>query len=204
MKLYADRPARFAPQVLSDVLAVLWIALWIKAAFALHDTVAAAGASGTTLADAGDAVDRHMGDAAEAARQVPLAGDGLASPLTAVGEAGSSLGEAGRSLQDSIATSAVLLGLLTACLPFVVALGTWLPARLRWIRQAGTARSAGALQGHAGDRVLALRALASVRPSRLAAVHADPVEAWRTGDAEAVRALAALELRRLGLRPWRA
>lgn len=204
MKLYADRPARLALQVLSDALAALWIALWVMAAFALHDTVAAAGASGSTLADAGDAVNHHMGDAAEAARQVPLAGDALASPLTAVGEAGSSLGDAGRSLQESIATSALLLGLLTACLPIVVALGTWLPVRLRWIRQASTARSTGALQGRAGERVLALRALASVRPSRLAAVHEDPVEAWRTDDAEAVRALAALELRRLGLRPRRA
>ncbi|MDA2805924.1 hypothetical protein [Nocardiopsis suaedae] len=201
MKLYADRPARFALQVLADALAVLWIALWIKAALALHDTVAAAGASGTMLADAGDAVDRHMGDAADAARQVPLAGDSLASPLTSVGEAGASLGDAGRSLQESIASSAVILGLLTAFLPIVVLLGTWLPARLRWIRQASTARSAGALKGRAGERVLALRALASARPARLAAVRDDPVEAWRDDDEEAVRALAALELRRLGLRP---
>jgi hypothetical protein len=36
---------------------------------------------------------------------------------------------------------------------------------------------------------------------RLARISADPVRAWREGDAEVVRALALLELRDAGLRP---
>ncbi|WP_017555637.1 hypothetical protein [Nocardiopsis baichengensis] len=203
MKLYADRPARRCLQFLADLLALLWIVLWVRAAFALHDAVAAAGASGTTIAGVGDAVDERMAEAAEAARGVPLAGDALAAPLNGVGDAGASLGDAGRSLHESVASSALVLGWMTALLPVIVALGTWLPARLRWIRQASAARDAGKLSGPARERVLALRALASVSPARLAAVHEDPVQAWHTDDRAAVQALAGLELRRLGLRPPR-
>lgn len=200
MKLYADRPARFALQFVSDAIAIVWIAVWVRAAFALHDAVAAAGGSGQTMAGAGDAVDQHMGEAAEEVRRVPVAGDSLAAPFSSVGDAGASLGDAGRSLQESVEASAVVLALLTASLPVLFALATWLPARIRWMRQASAARSAGGLTAPARDRLLALRALTAARPSRLAAVQADPVAAWHADDKEAVRALAAVELRRLGLR----
>lgn len=45
-----------------------------------------------------------------------------------------------------------------------------------------------------------LRALSSVSPERLARVHGDPAGAWRADDTAALEGLAALELRRLGLR----
>jgi hypothetical protein len=57
-----------------------------------------------------------------------------------------------------------------------------------------------AMDPEARSRLLALRALTAVSPSRLVAAHEDPAGAWHAGDPEAARTLAALELRRLGLR----
>ncbi len=72
----------------------------------------------------------------------------------------------------------------------------WLPLRLRWMRRAGAAVK---LRGSSRD-LLALRALANQPLRRLAALDPGIAAAWRRGDPAAVEALAALELRRLGLR----
>jgi hypothetical protein len=52
----------------------------------------------------------------------------------------------------------------------------------------------------AGEQLLALRALANRPLVKLAAIHGDPVGAWRSHDAAAIRGLAALELRASGVR----
>ena len=56
------------------------------------------------------------------------------------------------------------------------------------------------LTGTPDLEILAARALATAPLPRLAALPAGTGAAWHAGDPEAVRALAALELRRLGLR----
>ncbi|MCU1424066.1 MAG: hypothetical protein JWM51_357, partial [Microbacteriaceae bacterium] len=52
----------------------------------------------------------------------------------------------------------------------------------------------------AGRDLLALRALTGQKLSMLASVDPDPVAAWRRGDPDVVRALAALELKSSGIR----
>jgi hypothetical protein len=56
----------------------------------------------------------------------------------------------------------------------------------------------------AGQDLLALRALAGRPLNELAKLGPDIAQSWRNGDAEAVRVLAALELKDLGLRPAKA
>jgi hypothetical protein len=56
----------------------------------------------------------------------------------------------------------------------------------------------------AGRDLLALRALASRPLDQLAKLGPDIAQSWRNGDAAAVDALAALELKDLGLRPAKA
>jgi hypothetical protein len=51
-----------------------------------------------------------------------------------------------------------------------------------------------------GSELLALRALATAPLRRLASLDSDVVSGWRTGDPVTIESLAALELRRLGLR----
>jgi len=82
--------------------------------------------------------------------------------------------------------------------PLALVLFLWLPLRLRWIRRAGVA--SGVRDQPAGRDLLALRALASQPLNELAKLGPDIAQSWRNGDAEAVDALAALELRRLGLK----
>ncbi|WP_067964166.1 hypothetical protein [Nocardiopsis trehalosi] len=199
MKLYADRPLRLLFQVLADALAVVWIFAWVRAGLALYDALNALAAPGRLMTDAGDGLTANMTDAAELVREVPLAGDSLAAPFTSVGEAGTSLSEAGTLFQQNVADLAMTLALLTTAVPVLLVLVTWLPARLRWARRAGGAARLRSLPEGSGDRLLALRALASVSPARLAAVHPDPVGAWQSGDPAVVRGLADLELRRSGL-----
>ena len=82
--------------------------------------------------------------------------------------------------------------------PLGLVLFGWLPLRLRWMRRAGAARAL--RNAPAGRDLLALRALAGQPLRRLTRIDPDVAQAWRRGDQATVDALAALELRALGLR----
>jgi len=200
VKIYADRPLRLCVQLLCDVLAIAWIALWVKAATALHEALSALARPGVLLEDAGEGLSTHMEAAAEAAREVPFVGEQLAEPFVSMGATGEDLSSAGVGFQQTVAELALTLSLAVAVLPAVAALGLWLPARIRWIRRASQARGLRRAPGGTGTRLLALRALTTAPVGALSRVHADPVDAWQRGDERVVAELAALELRRLGLR----
>ncbi|GAB2511400.1 hypothetical protein [Nocardiopsis aegyptia] len=200
MKLYAERPVRACLQLLSDLLALSWAVLWITTALSLREVITGLDRPGELIASSGEGVSEHMATAAEAAERVPLAGEALAAPFTSVGGAGESLASAGTSLQESVAALALYLPLVTAVIPLALLAATWLPARARWVRQAATVRSIRTMSPQARSRLLALRALTAVSPSRLTDAHEDPVGAWHADDPEATRVLAAMELNRLGLR----
>ncbi|GAA3735355.1 hypothetical protein HDA32_003987 [Spinactinospora alkalitolerans] len=200
MKIYADRPLRFFLQFLGDVFALAWIAAWVWAAVSLHDMLSGLARPGTLMEDAGGGLSSNMSDAAERVGSVPLAGDQLSKPFTSVSEAGDALTEAGRQFQETVAGMALVLALLTAVLPLLFVLATWLPLRARWVHRASGARRLRAMSPEAGGELLALRALSSAPIGRLARVHPDPVGAWRTGDDATIARLAELELRRLGLK----
>ncbi|GLU46187.1 hypothetical protein [Nocardiopsis ansamitocini] len=200
MKIYADRPLRFTLQFLSDAFAIVWIWLWVRAGQSLHATLMTLTRPGELMEESGGGLTSHMNEAAEVAGGVPLVGEQLAVPFQSMGEAGDSLSEAGTRFQESVTEMALLLSVLTAVLPVMMILVLWLPLRARWIRQASGARRLRRMSPEASSELLALRALASAPVRALTKVHGDPVDAWRRGDPEAVDRLAALELRRLGLR----
>jgi hypothetical protein len=95
-----------------------------------------------------------------------------------------------------------VLAVVLVVLPVGWLLLRWLPARLRYVREAGAARRL--LTGTPELEILAARAMATAPLPRLAALPAGTGAAWRNGEPTAVRALAALELTRLGLRLPRA
>lgn len=200
MKLYAEHPVRAFVQIASDVLALVWIYVWVRAALSLRDIISTLDRPGELLASTGAGFTEHMTSAAEQAARVPLAGEALATPFTNMSETGESLTSAGDAFRESVASLALTLPLLTASLPILLVAATWLPARARWVHQANATRRLRKLAPEARARLLALRALASVAPSRLVGVHDDPAGAWHADDRRAVDALAELELRRLGLR----
>ena len=95
-----------------------------------------------------------------------------------------------------------MLAVVLVALPVGWLLLKWLPWRLGYAREAGAARRL--LAGAPDLEILAARAMATAPLPRLAALPAGTGAAWRDGDPAAVRALAALELARLGLRTRRA
>ncbi|WP_285735015.1 hypothetical protein [Nocardiopsis sp. ATB16-24] len=200
MKPYADDPVRALLQITADLLALVWVYLWVRAALSLREIILTLNRPGELMTGTGEGFTEHMDSAAEQARKVPLAGETLAVPFARMSETGESLTAAGDSLQESVASLALTLPLLTAAIPLLLLVATWLPARARWVRQAASVRRLRTLTPEARSRLLALRALTSVSPARLAGVHEDPAGAWHSDDRRVVDALASLELRRLGLR----
>jgi hypothetical protein len=126
---------------------------------------------------------------------VPVVGDELAAPFEALGSAGGSVVGAGQAAQDAVGTLATVLAVVLVVLPVGWLLLRWLPWRVRWVRAAGAARRLAV----ADPAVLAARALATAPLGRLADLPPGTADAWRAGDPAATRALAAVELDRLGL-----
>ncbi len=201
MKLYADAPGRAVLQLVSDLFALAWAGAWVYAALSLREVLLALHHSGELVTSTGKGFTEHMGTAAENVQQVPFAGEALATPFVNLSESGASLSAAGDSFQETVASLAVTLPLLVAAIPLYLIATTWLPMRARWIRRAAGTRRLDAMAPEARTRLLALRALNSASGKGLLEVHDDPAGAWEENDRAAVAGLAALELRRLGLRP---
>ncbi|MFD2093684.1 hypothetical protein [Blastococcus deserti] len=199
MQLYAQHPVQRTRQLAADVGVLAWVLLWVLVARTVHAAVLVLAEPGRAVEDLGSSVAGNMTDAAGTAEDVPLVGDELAVPFDALADAGGSVTGAGQAAQDAVATLATVLAVVLVVLPVGWVLSRWLPWRLRWVREASAAR---ALLRAAPDlHVLAARALATAPLPRLAALPAGTGAGWHAGDPAAVRALADVELRRLGLRP---
>lgn len=198
--MYADRLPTAIRQVVTDLIVVIWVYAWVRAALWVHGMVLKLGVPGQKLESAGSGIADNLADAGSKVGRVPLVGDQLTKPFNGAAGAARSIADAGRQQQEIVGNLAVILALMAVALPLAIVLFVWLPRRLRWMRRAGVA---GAVRDRpAGRDLLALRALASRPLDELAALGPDIAQSWRNGDAAAVDALAELELRRLGLRSW--
>ncbi len=196
MRFYAERPARAARQLLGDLAVVAWavgVVLVARFAFGL---VSGLGGPARSLTDAGERVRGAFAGAAGVAAGVPFIGPELAKALGAGTDAGANLAQAGQEQAATIAQAALGVEIGIVVLGAVPVVLVWLALRVRYARQASSAITARAL----GPDLLALRALTR-RPTRqLLRSCPDPAAAWRAADPGALRELAALELRTLGLR----
>lgn len=199
--MYADRLPVAIRQLLTDLLVVFWVYAWIRAGLWMHDLVLKLAVPGEKLQGAGSGIADNLADAGDKVGGVPLVGDELTAPFTRAADAARSLADAGRQQQEIVGDLALALGIGLAAVPLLLVLLLWLPLRLRWMRRAGVA--AAVRDEPAGRDLLALRALATRPLSELTRLGPDIAQSWRNGDASAVDALSALELRKLGLRPPR-
>ncbi len=200
MRLYAVSPALRGRQVVADAALLTWLLVWLLVARAVHGAVLVLAEPGRAIADLGTSVSGNMASAADAARGVPLVGDELSSPFTALGAAGHSVGGVGSAAEDAVGTLAWTLAVVLVLLPAGWAVARWLPWRLRWARESQAA--ARLLRGGVPDlELLAARAAATAPLPALATLPPGTGAAWRAGDPAATRALAAVELRRLGMHP---
>jgi hypothetical protein len=199
MRLYADRPDLRLRQLGADAGLLVWLVAWVLVARAVHRAVLVLAEPGRAVARLGDSVAGDMGAAASAARRVPGIGGALATPFSSLGGAGRSVSGSGTAVEGAVGTLATVLAVVLVVLPVGWLLVRWLPWRVRWARDAGAAaRLAGT--GAPDLELLAARAMATAPLPKLAALPPGTGAAWRAGDPAAVRALATLELRRLGLR----
>lgn len=199
MRLYAQHPVLRTRQLAADLGMLAWVVLWVVVARAVHGAVLVLAEPGRAVEDLGRSLSDQMSSASGVAEDVPLVGDELAVPFDALGEAGGAVGGAGQTTQDAVTTLAFWLAVVLVVLPVGWLLLRWLPWRLAWAREAGAARRL--LTGAPDVELLAARAVATAPLPQLAALPPGTGAGWRAGDPEAVRALAGLELRRLGLRP---
>jgi hypothetical protein len=197
--MYADRLPTAVRQLLTDLLVVLWVYAWIRAGIWINDMVEKLGVPGQKLQEAGTGIAGNMSEIGGKVGRVPLVGDDLTAPFNKAAEAANSLAEAGRQQQEVVDNLALTMALLIIAVPLALVLFGWLPLRLRWMRRAGIA--ARVRNEPAGKDLLALRALASRPLNQLTKLGPDIAQSWRNGDAAAVEALAALELKDLGLKP---
>jgi hypothetical protein len=196
--LYAQTPRRRMFQVLADLLVIAWVITWVRAGRWVHDTVAVLAGPGRTLEDAGTSLSDGLNSAGDTVARVPLVGDDARTPFTAAGNAADSISQAGVEVQEGAMQLAMLLGLTIAAVPILLVVAVWFMARARFVSRARAARRI--LDSAADLDLFALRALAKQPVRALARISDDPADAWRTKDPDVVRALAALELRSLGLR----
>ncbi|MGW6448653.1 hypothetical protein [Lentzea sp. NPDC055074] len=195
MKWYADRPARFTRQLIADLLAVGWVALWIWVATTVHDWVLELRAPGDGLVNAGGSIRDVFTNAAAKAKGVPFVGEDLAGALGNGSKAGETLTSAGNAQIGVVQDSAFWLAVAIVVIPVLFLLMSWLPVRLRYARKAAnTARL------RDKPDLLALRALTSLSPRELGKFDGDPAVAWRTGDTDVIDELARRQLASVGVR----
>jgi hypothetical protein len=196
--IYADDPAHRIRQIIADVAGIVWCVLAVlggRAVYGLIDTLAG---PGRLLEDAGNGLSENLGGAGKNLSDVPLIGDAISAPFEGAASAANHVAGAGETVQDFVGTMATLAGLATAGFLIMLAVLFWVLPRLFWMRRAEAARTV--LYDPDGMELLALRALATRRLSRLARIGDGLLPAWRRGDPEVVRALAELEMGRLGMR----
>lgn len=199
MKLYADHAPTVVRQLVTDLLVVVWVYAAIRVALWVHDLIEQLAVPGQRLDSASTGIADNLTDVGGKIGRVPVVGDDLTAPFNNAAGAARSLAGVGQQQQDVVSDLALAIALGLLVFPLGLVLLGWLPLRLRFIRRAGAAV---ALRGSpAGRDLLALRALANQPLRDLTRIHPDVTKAWRRGDDSTVDALAALELRSLGLRP---
>ncbi|MBA3524766.1 MAG: hypothetical protein H0T85_09495 [Geodermatophilaceae bacterium] len=195
MRLYAQTPVRRTAQLAGDLALLAWCVGWILVGGFVHGLVGELAGPGRTIENAGRDFEGSMREVSAAVGDVPIAGDALQAPFETARGVGDTLIRAGQQQQDTVASIAFWLALVIALLPIAWALSRWLPRRVRWSREA---TAAGRLVGDTD--LFALRALSRMSLPELARFGPNPAAAWRAGDDQVIRALAAAELSRLGLR----
>jgi hypothetical protein len=198
MTLYSDFAAQRTRQIIADAASLAGIVAFIVLGITVHGLVMTLQAAGVRLSHAGRSFESTMSEISERLGSIPLIGGEIRAPFDGASAAGSTLDSVGQAQQDAVAQLATGLGVTLAVLPTVVILLLWLTPRIRFVRRAGWARAAA--RSSAGVDLLAFRALATRRLPLVLAAHPHAAEAWRRQDADAITALAALELRASGVR----
>lgn len=184
-----------------DLIALTLIVAVVWAALAVRETIMLLAEPGRKVESSGDSLAEELGNAGDAASNVPFVGGVLKKPLEAAADASSGFADAGVSLQETVSQVANVTTTILITVPVLFVLLLWLPPRLLWIRRSTTLRTL--VDAPGGADLLALRALTGP-PGALAKLPTPLggwADAWRNGDEKAIADLSVVALRRAGLRP---
>lgn len=189
--------ARTLPLV--DAVLALWVAAWIALGVAIGINVSNLTALSHTVVTEGQAVET-VGSALRPLGGAPFVGGEISHAAEQVQRAGANAVAGGRSSASSIEALSVLLAIAVALLPSVPVFGFYVPLRVKRVREARALRRA--LREHGEDprfeAFLAQRAIDSLGYERLREITSSP---WSDIDDGRCEALAAAEVRRLGIDP---
>ncbi len=197
MKLYADTPVRLLRQIIADVVALLVVAAATAAGVFLDRQLHGLAERTRSVADAASGSSGAITTGAQQLSGVPLVGSSLGGLLDRLGKlTGQTAGTLGAQADrfDLLAPIIGLVVILAGAAPVAL---IWALTRGRWIRRASAAVST---SDRAGLEVLALGAMLRAGPVAVGSLGPDIVGRWHAGDPAALRALADLERRRLGVR----
>jgi hypothetical protein len=156
---------------------------------------------GRKVESSGDGLAEELGNAGDAAADVPFIGDVLKKPLQSAADASIGFADAGASFQETVTQVADVTTTALIVVLVLLILALWLPPRLLWIRRSVIIRRLADAPG--GADLLALRALTGP-PAALVKLPTPPggfADAWRRGDQEVIATLSAAALAHSGLRP---
>lgn len=199
MVWYSDLPARRGRQILGDAWLIAWSALWIWAAFRVHDLVMNLAGPGLEVAERGADLAESIDAVGDTVAGIPLVGEAVAAPFGQMSDAAMALSEAGQTAADAVSVLARFLAIALAVLGIMSFAVVWVPIRVIFIRRATAARRF--IDANEDLDLFALRAMARQPLHVLARISHDPAGAWRRGDQQVIDALASLELHDEGLRP---
>jgi len=197
--MYAQTSARRARQITGDLAVLVWCGLWLWAGRTVHGLVLQLAEPARALQRTATDFGAAMTEAGTTVGDIPFAGEQLRGAFGRVAGVVAEASAAGAQFETTVARLALALALVTVLGPSLGLGIPWVVGRVRFARRATAARAL--VDSEADLDLFALRALANRPLPRLTEISPDPVEAWRRGDSEVVRALAALELRSIGLRP---
>ncbi len=191
------RPTRRALHVIGDLVLLGWALVWGIVAWVLKGVVDALAVPAQGIVDTTDALASRVDDTADQLRDVALVGDELATPFGPIASSLRSLSEQSMAQVETVHQIGWGLFFVVFLIPTLTVALLYLPPRIRRARESAAARSF--VDQQADLDLFALRAMANSPMTKLAEISDDPVAAWRAGDPAVIRALADLELRRVGI-----
>lgn len=197
MRLYAQLPFRRTRQVVGDLLTLAWLAASAAVGILVGRAVWSVGDRLRTAGDETGTAAGQLRGSADSVAGVPLVGGSVATPLRSLA---GSLDQLRNGLTGDTAAlhrAGVTYGIALVVLGAAVPVLAWCLTRGRWIRRSGIVR--GPLSEDDLE-ALAHQAIAHAGLRTLRRLPPDTVRAWTAGDPHARRALAALQLARLGMR----
>ncbi|MDQ0577706.1 hypothetical protein [Agromyces albus] len=196
--LYSDFPGRRTMQIVGDVFALVVLLGGIVVAVSIHNAIAAFDAIGRDVEQSGTGLASTMSDIGDSLAAIPLIGGSIRAPFDAASDAGGTLAAAGDDWQRTVQSLAAFTAWTVVGLVVLILLFGWIRPRITGIARRAAAKRL--TDSPTSLDLLAFRALATRSPQDLARVNADVAGAWRRGDTDVIRQLAALELKASGIR----